>query len=708
MQFRRVTFMMIGALALVSAPSFAQISKVNTLTTLSTFIRGVDVAHDESGGGLIVGGVDYIYAQCIGVDGVASGTVLMKPAQGHPFGSFPRARFNPNAGNYLVVWPEEQTSGMLLKARTIACPSGAMGATMTVSGAAPYGERGPGIDFSRTSGKFLVAYETVLHITQVQLLAADGSTLTGPMTVSAGQGENPSVAWNSVRDEFGVSLSDNDGQSSALALVPATNPSGFRRTAFNPLSGAKAFMTDIAFNTATQHYLMAWYQDVAGTRNAKVAEFDNSGALIGFGTAASFGAYDALGIAYNRNSGTSAIVGIDGSDELRVAEVNAHGVRFASDQTLSTGFNPVRYPRVDASATTSRFFTVVSRGSGSPNFSQFQGIGEVVLQTATTGGGPAGSYTGGGGTTTGGGSTGGTTGGCTTVQPGSGWTCVNGGWLPPTTSTGGTTTSSTGGCTTVQPGTGWTCVNGSWLPPGSTTTTTSSTGGCTTVQPGTGWTCVNGSWLPPGSTTTTTTSTGSCTTVQPGTGWTCVNGSWLPPGSTTTTTSTSSCTTVQPGTGWTCVNGNWLPPGSVTTTTTTTSTSSCKTVQPGTGWTCVNGNWLPPGSVTTTTTTPSTSSCTTVQPGTGWTCVNGNWLPPGSTTTTTTTTTTSSSSCTTVQPGSGWVCQNGGWLPPGSSLIVAPSTNDGTCSGSAPVAGWYCRNGNWLPPDNPIILAGGH
>jgi len=58
-QFRRVTLMLIGAMALLSAPSFAQISKVNTLTTLSTFIRGVDVAHDESGGGLIVGGVDY-------------------------------------------------------------------------------------------------------------------------------------------------------------------------------------------------------------------------------------------------------------------------------------------------------------------------------------------------------------------------------------------------------------------------------------------------------------------------------------------------------------------------------------------------------------------------------------------------------------------------------------------------------------------------
>ncbi|HTI36095.1 MAG TPA: hypothetical protein VL484_00940 [Vicinamibacterales bacterium] len=648
--FRRLTLGLIGALALLPASAYAQISKINTLTTLSTFIRGVDVAHDDSGGALIVSGVDYIYAQCVGSNGAPAGNVLMKPAQGHPFGSFPRARFNPNNQNYLVVWPEEQTSGMLLKARTISCPSGAVGSTVTVAGAQPYGERGVAIDFSASSNRYLIAYETILHVTQVQLLDANGNALISPMKVSAGQGESPGATWNSVRNEFGVSFSDNDGASSALAIVPATNPGGFHRTAFNPLSGAKAFMTDVAYNTATQHYLMGWYQDVAGTRYAKVAEFDGTGALIGFGTAANFGSYDALALAYNRNSGTTAIVGIDGSDELRVAELNAHGVRFASDQMLSTGFNPVRYPRVDASASASHWFVVLSRGSGSPNFSQFQGTGEVLLQTGTGGGGPAGSYTGGGGTTTSsGGSTGST--GCTTVQPGPGWTCVNGGWLPPTTGT--TSGGTTGGCTTVQPGPGWTCVNGGWLPPTTGTTSGGTTGGCTTVQPGTGWTCVNGNWLPPGSTTTTT---GTCTTVKPGTGWTCVNGNWLPPGSTTTT---SSCTTVQPGTGWTCVNGNWLPPGS------TTPTSSCTTVQPGTGWTCVNGNWLPPGSTTTT-----TSSCTTVKPGPDWTCVNGNWLPPGM-----------------------------------ASASPSPLTPDGVPSGPRPVRGWLSKRDHRLPPDSSFFRA---
>ena len=208
---------------------------------------------------------------------------------------------------------------------------------------------------------------------------------------------------------------------------------------------------------------------------------------------------------------------------------------------------------------------------------------------------------------------GGTTSSCSTVQPASNWTCVNGNWLPPGTSSGGGTSelldhptrlqldlrerqlaparhelaaAARRGCTTVQPASNWTCVNGNWLPPG--TSSGGGTSSCTTVQPASNWTCVNGNWLPPG--TSSGGGTSSCTTVQPASNWTCVNGNWLPPG-TSSGGGTSSCTTVQPASNWTCVNGNWLPPG----TSSGGGTSSCTTVQPASNWTCVNGNWLPPG-----------------------------------------------------------------------------------------------------------------
>jgi hypothetical protein len=169
---------------------------------------------------------------------------------------------------------------------------------------------------------------------------------------------------------------------------------------------------------------------------------------------------------------------------------------------------------------------------------------------------------------------------------------------------------STGSCTTVRPGTGWTCVNGGWLPPGYPGSAGGSTNATTGAAAG-------------GSTSGTIGGTSlACTTVQPGAGWRCVNGGWLPPGYPGVTSGTAGAST-----------------GAATSGTTGGTTAVCTTVQPGAGWTCVNGGWLPPGyggvtsgtaGATTSGTTGGTAAvCTTVQPGAGWTCVNGGWLPPG-------------------------------------------------------------------------------
>ena len=130
----------------------------------------------------------------------------------------------------------------------------------------------------------------------------------------------------------------------------------------------------------------------------------------------------------------------------------------------------------------------------------------------------------------------GSAGGCTTGQPAADWVCVDGGWVPASHplagsgtapggtggGTGGSTGGSTGGatnsvCTTVQPVSGWLCVNGGWLPPdhplaaaGSGQTGGSGAGGpppggtggagssgCTTLRPASNWVCVNGGWVPP-------------------------------------------------------------------------------------------------------------------------------------------------------------------------------------------------------------------
>ena len=98
-------------LALLAQPAAAQVSKFNTVNLLTTFIRGVDVAHDNVGEALVVSGVNAIYAQCVGSDGAAGPTITVKPlgVNNVPFGSFPRARFGNSS--YLVAWPEEEAGG---------------------------------------------------------------------------------------------------------------------------------------------------------------------------------------------------------------------------------------------------------------------------------------------------------------------------------------------------------------------------------------------------------------------------------------------------------------------------------------------------------------------------------------------------------------------------------------------------------------------
>jgi hypothetical protein len=136
-------------------------------------------------------------------------------------------------------------------------------------------------------------------------------------------------------------------------------------------------------------------------------------------------------------------------------------------------------------------------------------------------------------------------GGCLAAPPtpieGFTWKCVDGLWVllaaPPPVRT---ITPPTVLCLDTQPATGWTCVNGQWVPPVST---------CTTVQPGPDWTCVNGDWRPPSAPQTPafpSRLTGAvsvaprparpsapahaCPTIKPGPDWICVAGGWRPPG----------------------------------------------------------------------------------------------------------------------------------------------------------------------------------
>jgi hypothetical protein len=408
-----------------------------------------------------------------------------------------------------------------------------------VIGSNPWNESGAAVDWSPLSSKYLVAWKSAVSPSFVyaQLVNADGTPSGGPVQLSTGFGRDPGVAWNPTTNEFGVSYSGEtgDGAYSVLAIVPAANPGAVRRTTFNPIgNGSKTYLTDLAYNTRTQRWVMSWFQ-LSGGPFAKVAEFDNAGAFVSSSTASSsIGSYDALSFAWNRASGTFLLVGIDQADQLRVAELNGNGARLATEQPVATGFAPIRYPRVDANFQSARWFSVFSRGNGS---AAFQGTGEVVFQAGSTGGpGP--------------------------IEP-----------VPPTDP----------GCPSVRPAQDWVCVPPNWLPPDLAPRTPNPSPPpppppppppqCPSVQPGPGWVCVPPNWLP-----------ADQAPVQP------------KPKPEPQPPDESSCTSIKPGPDWVCDgHGNWLPPGlAPRVPQDPPNDGTCSGSAPVAGWVCKQGNWLPP------------------------------------------------------------------------------------------------------------------
>jgi hypothetical protein len=618
-------------------------------------VRGIDSSYDP---------VHDVFLG-VGAFGFVSGTFANNVGEpiGSPFtistggghANYVRVQYsqdvNGGSGGFLVAWSAEDGT---VRSQVVAYPGVLVGPEQIVATEPVWIESAPAIAYSATSRQFLVVWADLFLNIRARLVGLDGAPLGGIAQVSAGIGKTPGVAWNPLRNEFGVSYSGESGSSafSAFAIVPSSNidaPGAVVRNSFNFLPGGLTYITDLAFSPATGTYVMTWYE----WPNSVVAAFDQAGTLLFVSPVSSrIGVYDSLSISFSPVSQTFLVAGLDPqNDFLTGAELAGNGVKIGFDTQL-IGAGPAWYARSAPSTTSPMWQTVISRS--------FKLTDRVVF-TGTTGGGsgstPPPPPPSGGSTTPPPPTT-------TSTCPGGdipGMICINGEYFPE-----GTTTS-TSSCP-GDPIPGMTCVNGDWIPDSSLSTTTS-TSSCP-GGPIPGMTCVNGNWIPDSSLSTTSTS--SCPG-GPIPGMTCVNGNWIPDSS-LSTTSSSSC----PGgpiPGMTCVNGNWIPDSSLSTT----SSSSCPG-GPIPGMTCVNGNWIPDSSLSTT----SSSSC----PGgpiPGMTCVNGNWIPDSSLSTT-----SSTSSCPGTVPG--MTCVNGNWVIDTSTTSTTSTTS---CPGTVP--GMTCVNGDWIP-----------
>ena len=575
-----------------------------------------DPAHDVF---LVVVGNGPIYGVFVNSAGtpVSTGFAVMDGSLG--WGHFPRAEYSPHvnigAGGFLVSWHHNIGPVNYVFARVVSVdtPGFLTSGIQQVSDGQQGGtwwETGPAMAYSTTSHRFLVAWRTIQYGIQGRFVDANGTPIGGVMALeNPGGSRDPAVAWNAATDEFGL-ISTGWSSTSALAAfrrIRAADGSVSARTSFGFSAGTFASAIDV--NAANQ-YVLAWALH-PGTMSAV---FDQNGTqLTSNFVTGRFGHDQSLGMAYNRNSGTFLAVGSDGGSlEVAAAEMKSDGEPNTVAQIITDGARRgSNYPMVSARTNTSQWHVAYQRDFGTAA-SQF-------VATSTTGGGspgvpapppPAPGPTPGptlgctmpdpfashrrrylrqrrmgarrlGRRTPGGPAPG----GCTTAAPAPGWTCVNGGWLPP--ATGGT--GGTGGCTTPDPfgaiG-GGTCIGGGWVPRpdrrrhdrwlhhgGASSRVdmrqrrlaaprrrwdgrsqqlhdprasfgmdvrqwrlaTSRAGGtagstCTTrAIPSPRWavepaSAAAGRRAGPGA------SSGGCTSAQPAAGWACANGGWLPPG----------------------------------------------------------------------------------------------------------------------------------------------------------------------------------
>jgi hypothetical protein len=621
-------------LALVSAaPARAQISVLTGNPLLyANWVQGSASAWDPVHAVyLVVGAPSNTTSPLVGVFTDVAGNSLgaFSINGGGTYSQFPWVVYSPNlpngsggTGAFLVTWHENGVmqngvevpipSPNYVQTRIVSYPAGPVGAQQSlVTAAGSFWLSPPMIRYSSTSNLFFLAWRGMDTMIYAARLDGNGTIMGAPfrITPSTQSWQNPSLAWDSVNNYFGVLSTGYGGPSGATAGFTLVTAAGtvLGTNIFDVATGE--FVTALDFNPATGHYVGVWYRNPGGTMGA---EFAADGTVLAMGVASTTtGTPDTEGLAYNAASGTFLLAAQGPSYNDWGAELNARGARDSADMEITSSGGPKGsfYPTPTARPGAAQWNV-----SFSHNFFELH---DQIIATSTTGGGPAGTLG-----AAPGGQTGGTppappppttTGGCLGSAPFPGAVCVGNGWVPgpsgastppPTTPPPSTPPPTTGSCLGSAPFPGAVCVGNGWVPGpsggssgGGTTTTPAPTTSCLGSAPFPGAVCVGNGWVP-GS------STGNCLGSAPFPGAVCVGNGWVPGttggssgGGTTTTTPTTSCLGSAPFPGAVCVGNGWVPGNGVGTSTTTTD-GTCTTPDPFTaigGGICSGGGWRPKG-----------------------------------------------------------------------------------------------------------------
>ena len=608
----RITAVLVFAVVATAVPAEAQIGRLSGVTVIGTKaqlggfgIKGSDIAYDPQNDVYLVVTGFFAPVQGVFVDRLSNPVSEIFTVGSGP-SNFPRVRYSPHLnggqGGFLVAWAVEGPGGNhSVRTRVVSYPGTLSGQESTISevSSPPWLEAGPAIGYSPVSQRFLIAWQTypmaqnpTLQIAS-RLVDLTGAGVGAVARLSSGFGSNPSVAWNSAHNEFGVSFTTENASGSmsftAISRVSVADGSMISRETFNANAGL-GFITDLDYNPDTNRYVVAWYQQpFGGGPEMRMAELDAAGNLTSTGLVSSLlWGMNSLSVAFNPVSRTFLLSSLDNNDAAAGVELNSRGYPNSPRTVLVNGVT-TRYNRSSP---------VSTRKEWGITFSDFYAQLKGFIAHSTSAGGGSGGEFGGGAPSP-------------TPTP------------PPTPTPTPTPTPAPGGCATAAPASDWVCNNGNWYPAGYFGESVPApappppppppppaTSTCTTPAPASDWVCVGDGWLPagfPGAPQllpTPPSGDNTCTTAAPASDWVCRSGDWLPAGFPGAPVfqgggggggggGSVGCTGAPPAPDWVCLNGGWVPSGYPGTA------SSCIGGDPFVGLPgishgiCVNGNWLP-------------------------------------------------------------------------------------------------------------------
>ena len=280
----------------------AQISRLGaSVVAIPTYTKGSNVAYDyKNGVYLVVSAFGNLNGVFVTADG-AIGTPFVIQA---PYTHFPGVAYSPDlnggAGGFLVTWHQTVGNGAMVHGKIITS-SGVMGPDIPIGSEGSWWEASVDVAYSTASKEFLVVWQSVGI--RGQRVGLNGELLGTNMVLNAPvHGRDPAVAYNPSNNEFFVTWGDIDAASSYAAGQRIAAGSGAFVGGQIVLGRATGvYITDVAYNSATNQYLASWWQ--GGTYGVLVSA---SGALASGVVPLSLtvSAYDALSLSFNSTSGT--------------------------------------------------------------------------------------------------------------------------------------------------------------------------------------------------------------------------------------------------------------------------------------------------------------------------------------------------------------------------------------------------------------------